>query len=92
MSAIAHPYPHADYVSDYGDAWSSRDHTVLGAYFAADGVYVEGAMGVTYEGIPAIERFFRYMLAFSSDSTIEFTNFIHEGDRFAGITVWVPQS
>jgi|GEM_PF-2183180 len=79
---------HPDYIERYGAAWSSRDHKVLTEFFAEDGVYVEGAMDATYAGVPGVAKFFRYMLAFSSDSTVEFTSFIREGEYFAAEWLW----
>lgn len=78
----------AGFLHSYGEAWSSGDGNKLAAFFATDGTYVEGAMGATYQGVEAVAGFFRYMLAFSSDSFIEFTSLIQEGDSFAAEWVW----
>jgi len=56
------------FLEAFGAARSSGNEDHLPAYFADDVRYVEGGMGVTYSGIAELARFFRYMLAFSSDS------------------------
>jgi len=50
------------------------------------------AMGVTHSGIAELARFFRYMLAFSSDSHIEFTSLIRDGAAFAAEWRWAGTS
>lgn len=76
------------YLEAFGAAWSSGNEDHLAAYFAEHVRYVEGAMGVTYRGIAELARFFRYMLAFSSDSHIEFTSLIRDGAAFAAEWRW----
>jgi steroid delta-isomerase-like uncharacterized protein len=77
-----------EFLEAYGAAWSSGTQEDLAAYVADDVRYVEGAMGVTYRGIAELARFFRYMLAFSSDSHIEFTSLIRDGAAFAAEWRW----
>jgi steroid delta-isomerase-like uncharacterized protein len=76
------------FLEAYGAAWSSGTEEDLAAHVADDVEYVEGAMGMTYRGIAELARFFRYMLAFSSDSHIEFTSLIRDGDAFASEWRW----
>ena len=76
------------FLEAYGAAWSSGTQEDLAAYVADDVRYVEGAMGVTYQGIAELARFFRYMLAFSSDSHIEFTSLISDSAAFAAEWRW----
>jgi steroid delta-isomerase-like uncharacterized protein len=88
MTTTRLPIDDPGFIASYGDAWSSRDEAALTAFFAENGIYVEAAMDVTYAGVPDIARFFRFMLAFSPDSTIEFTSFIRQDDRFVAEWVW----
>jgi steroid delta-isomerase-like uncharacterized protein len=76
------------FLEGFGAAWSSANEGQLAAYFADDVRYVEGAMGVTYSGIAELARFFRYVLAFSSDSHIEFTSLISDSAAFAAEWRW----
>jgi len=76
------------FLEAYGAAWSSGKEDHLAAYFADDVQYVEGAMEVTYSGIAELARFFRYMLAFSSDTHIEYTSLIRDGAAFAAEWRW----
>lgn len=68
------------WLSEYKTAWSSGDEPLLRRYFSEDGIYVEGGMGESYEGVDQVARFFRFMLRFSSDTVVDFTSAI-QNDR-----------
>lgn len=69
------PLPHpADtgFAEAYSRAWT-EDPEGLCAFFAEDGVYEDVAMGGVYTGRAGIQRFHRWMLKFSPDSLIVFS-------------------
>ncbi|MEH3129032.1 MAG: nuclear transport factor 2 family protein [Mycolicibacterium neoaurum] len=70
-SALPHPTD-ADYADAYGRAWT-HDPELLCTFFTADGTYTDVAMRGTYQGRNGIQRFHRWMLTFSPDSLIVFT-------------------
>ncbi len=70
-AALPHPTD-ADYADAYGRAWT-HDPELLCTFFTADGTYTDVAMRGTYQGRTGIQRFHRWMLAFSPDSLIVFT-------------------
>jgi len=78
----------ATFLADYGRAWSSGEEQELRRVFTDDAVYVEGGMHNDYEGLPEVLRFFRFMLTFSADSTIEFRDVMHDEEQFVAEWVW----
>ena len=71
IAALPHPTD-ADYADAYGRAWT-HDPELLCTFFTADGTYTDVAMRGTYQGRAGIQRFHRWMLTFSPDSLIVFT-------------------
>lgn len=70
-AALPHPAD-ADYPDAYGRAWT-HDPDLLTEFFTPDGTYTDVAMRGTYRGRDEIQRFHRWMLTFSPDSLIVFT-------------------
>ncbi|MCP3810924.1 nuclear transport factor 2 family protein [Mycobacteriaceae bacterium Msp059] len=75
------PHPADEGFADaYGRAWS-EDPELLCMFFASEGAYTDVAMGGTYVGRQGIQRFHRWMLKFSPDSLIEFSQPAVQDDR-----------
>ncbi|QFS90306.1 SnoaL-like domain protein [Mycobacterium sp. THAF192] len=77
--AIPHPAD-PDFPEAYGIAWTHSPDR-LGNFFAEDGSYTDVAMRGTYRGRHGIQRFHRWMLRFSPDSLIVFTQPAVQADR-----------
>jgi hypothetical protein len=75
------------YRKAYGDAWRGTADEFR-AFLAPEVVYVEGGMQLSYDGIDATVSFQQFMLKFSQDSAIEFTNFLRQDDSFAAEWIW----
>ena len=68
------PHPSdADFAAAYSRAWTSEPVELLD-FFVPDGSYTDVAMGATYTGREEIARFHRWMLKFSPDSAIDFSD------------------
>ncbi|MFK4040136.1 ester cyclase [Nonomuraea wenchangensis] len=81
-------YGHPGFLRAYGEAWSSGDEHLLSRFLTEDAQYLEAGMGVDYIGREHVLRFFRFMLKFSSDSLVEFTDAIHADGAFAAEWTW----
>ncbi|GAA1750289.1 hypothetical protein GCM10009710_32770 [Aeromicrobium alkaliterrae] len=45
-------------------------------------------MGHTYTGVHDVARFFRHMLRFSSDTLVDFTSIVVDGESFTAEWTW----
>lgn len=79
---------HALFLDLYGKAWSSGDDQLLRDTLSDDADYIEAGMGVDYIGTERVLGLFRFMLKFSADSLIEFTEFNHNDDSFVAEWTW----
>lgn len=79
---------HDDFLARYGQAWSAGDERAFAEMLTEDARYLEAGMGVNYEGRERVLSFFRFMLKFSPDSVIKFTDFTHDADSFVAEWMW----
>ncbi|QTI69032.1 nuclear transport factor 2 family protein [Gordonia polyisoprenivorans] len=76
------------FLQHYTTAWSSGDESLLREVFADNGVYIDSGMGHTYTGVADVARFFRHMLRFSSDTLVDFTSIVSDGNAFVAEWIW----
>ena len=79
---------HDDFLIRYGRAWSAGDELAFAEMLTGDVRYLEAGMGVNYDGQDRVLAFFRFMLKFSPDSLIEFTDFSHDAESFVAEWMW----
>ncbi|NMO01458.1 SnoaL-like domain-containing protein [Gordonia sp. TBRC 11910] len=76
------------FLQHYTTAWSSGDEPLLRTAFAKTGIYIDTGMGHTYTGVSDVARFFRHMLRFSSDTHVDFTSIVVDGNDFTAEWIW----
>jgi steroid delta-isomerase-like uncharacterized protein len=76
------------FLAAWSSAWSCRDPEQLLPFYAADARYRDVGSDTTYLGHAELTRFYRFMLRFAPDSTVEFDSAYGDGQGFAAHWTW----
>lgn len=77
-----------DFLERWGTAWSCGRPGELLPMYADDALYVDQGSDVRFTGHDEIARFYRWMLAFSTDTDVAFTEATGDDRAFAARWTW----
>ena len=77
-----------DFLEAWGHAWSGGDADAVLPFYATDAVYTDVASGVTFKGHDEIRRFYRWLMAFSADSSTVFDAAYGDGVGLCARWTW----